>query len=109
MADTFKILAQVKPSATTLTDAYTVPGATTAVVSSVVICNQSAVATSYRISAAVAGLADTAKQYLAYDVSIPGNTTQTLTLGISLGATDVIRVYNTLATLSFNIFGVQVT
>lgn len=108
MADTLKVLAQVKPTATTLTDAYTVPGATTAVVSSIVICNQSATATSYRISVAVAAAADTAKQYIAYDVAIAGNTTHTLTLGVSLGATDVVRVYNTLATLSFNIFGVQV-
>jgi hypothetical protein len=30
-------------------------------------------------------------------------------LGISLAATDVIAVYATLATLSFNIFGVEIT
>lgn len=109
MADTLKTLAQSKPSATTLTDAYTVPAATSAVISTVTICNQSATATSYRLSVAVAGLADTAKQYIAYDVAIAGNTTHTLTLGISLAATDVFRVYNTLATCSFNVFGVEIT
>lgn len=109
MADTLKTLAQSKPSATTLTDAYTVPAATSAVVSTISVCNQSATATAYRISVAVAGLADTAKQYVCYDVAIAGNTTHTLTLGISLAATDVVRVYNTLATLSFNIFGVEIT
>lgn len=109
MASTYKVLSQTKPTATTLTDSYTVPGATTAVVSTITICNQSATATTYRISVAVAGAADTAKQYIAYDVAISGNSTQTLTLGISLGAADVVRVYNTLATLSFNIFGVELT
>ena len=109
MADTFLVLAQSKPSATTLTDSYTVPASTTAVISSIVICNQSATATSFRISIAKAGAADTAAQYLYYDVSIDGNDTFVATIGATLAATDVVRVYNTLATLSFNIFGVQVT
>lgn len=109
MTDTIKILAQTKPSATTLTDSYTVPGATSTTVSSIVVTNQSATATSFRISVAVAGAADTAKQYLYYDVPINGNDTFVATLGITLGAADVVRVYNTLATLSFNIFGVEVT
>jgi hypothetical protein len=58
---------------------------------------------------AVAGLADTNKQYIAYDVPIAGVETKTFTLGIALGAADVVRVYATLATLSFNIFGVELT
>lgn len=109
MADTFKTLGQVKPLATTLTDAYTVPAATSATVSTIVVANQSATATSFRISVAVAGAADTAKQYIAYDALINGNDIVTLTLGITLAATDVVRVYNTLATCSFNLFGVEVS
>jgi len=109
MADTLKVLAQVKPSAAVLTDAYTVPGATSATISSIVVTNQSATPTAFRISVAVAALADTAKQYIAYDVPIGANVTITFTIGITLAATDVVRVYNTLATLSFNIFGVEVT
>lgn len=109
MAETRKVLGQSKPAATTLTDAYTVPGATQAVVSTITISNQSATATAYRISVAVAGAVDTAAQYIAYDVAIAGNATHALTLGITLGAADVVRVYNTLATLSFNIFGVELT
>ncbi len=107
MTVTQKVLAQSKPSATTLTDAYTVPGATQATISTITVTNQSATATSFRISVAVAGLADTAKQYLYYDVAIAGNDTFACTFGITLGAADVVRVYNTLATLSFNIFGVE--
>lgn len=109
MANTIKVLGQSKPSATTLTAAYTVPAATTATVSTVMVANQSATATAFRISVAVAGAADTPSQYLYYDIPINGNDTFAATIGITLAATDVIRVYNTLATLSFNIFGVEST
>ena len=109
MAETNKILAQTKPSAVTLTDAYTVPASTQTVVSTITVCNQSATATTFRISIAVAALADTPKQYLFYDVSCPGNDTFAATFGITLATTDVIRVYNTLATLSFTIMGVEIT
>lgn len=109
MTDTLKVLAQSNPVATTLTDAYTVPAATTVVVSSIVVANRSSTATTYRISVAIAGAADDNKQYIAYDAPINGNDVVPLLLGLSLGATDVIRVYAGAATLSFNIFGVQVT
>lgn len=109
MATTFKILGQSKPNATTLTAAYTVPAATTATVSTITVANQSATATSFRISVAINGAADTAAQYLYYDISIPGNNTFATTIGITLGAGDVVRVYNTLATCSFNVFGVENT
>jgi hypothetical protein len=108
MAETRKVLGQSNPAATTLTDAYTVPGATQAVVSSIVVANRGA-ATSFRVSIAIAGAADDNKQYIYYDIAIGANTTFAATLGITLGAADVVRVYATLATLSFNIFGVELT
>lgn len=107
MASTYKTLSQTKPSAATLIDAYTNPVLKQTVISTITVCNQSATPTAYRISVAVAALADTAKQYLFYDTPIAGNETQTLTLGLTMQATDVLRVYNTLATVSFCLFGVQ--
>lgn len=109
MAESIKVLAQTRPAAATLTDSYTVPAATTTVVSSITVMNDSATATSFRISVAVAGAADATKQYLFRDVPINGNDTFTATLGVTLAATDVIRVYATLATVSFNVFGVEIT
>ena len=88
---TYKVLGQSNPSATTLTTLYTVPSATSAVVSTITIANQTSTAATYRVSIRVAGAADTAKQYVAYDISLPGNATDTLTLGVTLAATDVIR------------------
>lgn len=108
MAETYKVLGQSNPAATTLTDAYTVPASTSAVVSSIVVANRGA-ATSYRLSVAINGAADSNEQYIAYDRAIGANEVHTFVLGIGLGDTDKVRVYATLATLSFNIFGVEIT
>lgn len=95
---------QSKPSATTLTDLYTVPALTSAICSTITVCNQSATGTSFRISVAPVGAADATSQYLYYDIAIAGNDTFAATLGFALATTDVVRVYNTLATLSFSLF-----
>ena len=107
MPDTYKTLGQSNPVAATLTDAYTVPASTETIVSSITVANRSATPTSFRISIAIAGAADANQQYIAYDVAIGANEAIALTLGVTLAATDVVRVYATLATLSFNIFGVE--
>jgi hypothetical protein len=108
MPSVYKTLGQSNPAATTLTDLYTVPASTQTIVSTIVVANRS-VATAYRISIAINGAADSNEQYIAYDVAIGANEMHTLTLGIALGDTDKIRVYATLATLSFNAFGVELT
>lgn len=109
MANTLKVLGQVVPSATTLTTLYTVPAATSAVVSSLVISNNSAVATSFRVAIRPAGAAADPKHYIYYDIPIDGNDTFVATIGITLATTDVVSVYATLATLSFNLFGQENT
>ena len=109
MAATYKPLGQSNPSAATLTDAYTVPAATSAIVSTIMVCNRSAVPTAFRLGIAVAGAATDLKQYLAYDAPIGANEFLAFTIGATLAATDVLRVYATLATLSFNIFGEELT
>lgn len=109
MATTYKVLGQVNPSATTATTLYTVPSATSAVCSTLVVTNQAATAGTYRVSIRVAGAADNAKQYLAYDVVIGANDSTALTLGITLAATDVVTIYASSATMSFSLFGSEIT
>lgn len=108
MAEFLKTLGQNAPTATTLTDLYTVPASTSATLSSLVICNRSATATTFRVSVAPAGAADTVEHYLYYDQSIGGNSSYALTLGITLATTDKLRVYAGANTLSFSAFGVEV-
>ena len=109
MPTTYKVLGQSNPSATTATTLYTVPAATQTVVSTVTVCNQTSTAGTYRIAVRVAGGALAASQYVAYDVSLPGNASDTLTLGLTLGAADVITVYASAATFSFNAFGSELS
>ncbi len=109
MATTLKVLGQSNPNAATLTTVYTVPSATSTVVSSISVCNRSSVATSFRIAVRPAGASISNEHYMFYDVAISGNETFVATMGITLATTDVVSVYATLATLSFNVFGQENT
>jgi hypothetical protein len=102
---TVKVLGQLNPAATTLTDLYTVGASTSAVTSTLCICNQAAVGATFRVTVAVAGAANNAKQYVAYDSAVAANDTVFLTIGMTLATTDVVRVYASSTTLSFVLFG----
>jgi hypothetical protein len=108
MATTYKVLGQSNPSATTATSLYTVPAATEAIISTITVCNQAASAGTYRIAVRPDGAALAKQHYVAYDVSLPGNASDTLTLGITVDATDVITVYASSADFSFNAFGSEI-
>jgi hypothetical protein len=105
MPNTIKVLGQQNPSAATLSTLYTVPGATSTVVSTITVCNRSTTATSFRIAVQPGGASISNEHYIYYDIPIGGNDTFAATIGITLAATDVVSVYATLATLSFSIFG----
>ena len=109
MATIRKVLGQSSPLAATLTTLYTVPASTDAVCSSIVICNRSAASTSFRVAVRLLGAAISDEHYLFYDVEIRGNDTFVATIGMTLKATDVVSVYATNATLSFNLFGQENT
>ena len=99
--------AQSNPLAATLTDIYTVP-ASTKFEGRVIVANRSAIATSFRISIAIAGAANDDKQYIAYDVAIIANDVYE-SPRIAVAATDVVRVFATLATLSFTLTGLELS
>lgn len=110
MAEARKVLGQSIPSAGVLTTLYTVPGATQAVNSTITVCNQSKTQTAQvRISIAINGAADALSQYLVYDADFQPKETKGFTLGITLAAADVVRVYSDTGTVSFNAFGVELT
>lgn len=108
MATSYKVLAQVNPSATTATTAYTVPSATETVVSTITVANLSASAVSYRIAVRPDGATLANQHYIAYDVALAANDTTALTLGLTLNAADVITVYASSANLSFNVYGSEI-
>lgn len=108
MATTYKVLGQVNPSATTATTAYTVPSATEAIISTITVANLGASAATYRIAIRPDGEALANKHYVAYDVTVGAVDTTTITLGITLNASDVVTVYASTATMAFNIFGSEI-
>lgn len=109
MATTYKVLGQSNPSATTNTSLYTVPAATSAVLSTVTICNQASTAGTFRIAVRPAGASIATQHYIAYDTPIAANDTIALTLGITLATTDVVTVYASSATMSFAAFGSEIS
>jgi hypothetical protein len=110
MAETYKILGQVAATANTTHNVYTVPAATQAVVSSIVIVNRNNSANcTYRVAAQQAGAALANQHYVAYDAPIAALDTVALSLGITLGNTDVISVYSANSNLSFSVFGTEIT
>lgn len=109
MPTTYKVLGQSAPSATTATTLYTVPSATSAIVSTINICNRSSSADTFRIAVRPAGAALANSHYLAYDVSIPANDSISLTIGVSLATTDVVTCYAGTANLTFAAFGAEIS
>ena len=109
MASVYKILGQVAPSATTETALYTVPALTSAVVSTLVICNRGGTATTARVSVSAGGGATANKDYIIYDLAIPANEQYMATVGITMATTDRMRVYAGNGNLSFSVFGSEIT
>lgn len=108
MAITYKVLGQVSPSINTDTTLYTVPSATSTVCSTLVVCNRSASGIAFRIAVRPAGATLSAEHYISYDSNVNANDSITLTIGITLAATDVITVRASSASVSFNLFGSEI-
>jgi hypothetical protein len=110
MATSYKTLGQVDLTTTSLTDLVTVGAGKEVIISTIVIANRNAAADSFRIAIRTDGDAISNKHYVAYDVPVAANDSTTLTLGISMVATDVLSVKATTADrLSINVFGAEIT
>lgn len=109
MPTAYKVLGQSNPSATTATTLYTVPAATSSVVSSISIANLASSDASFRIAVRPAGASLANQHYLAYDVTVGANDTTIITVGITLATTDVITVYASTANLVFHAYGSEIS
>jgi hypothetical protein len=109
MAITYRVLAQSNPTANTLTTVYTVPAATSTIISTLAICNQNANATTFSIAVQPKGAAIAASSYINYNTPVAGNDTITLTIGMTLANTDVLSANVGSGNISINIFGSEIT
>jgi hypothetical protein len=109
MPTNYKVLGQVAPGATTDTTLYTVPSATESVISTLIVANRAVTAATYRIAIRPNGETLANLHYIAFDVTVGGGDSTTLTLGLTMDAADVITVRGSTADLSFSAFGSEMT
>jgi hypothetical protein len=108
MATIFKVLGQVNPPANTLVTLYTVPAFNSTVIGTISVCNQSSSNSTYSIAVRPAGAAIANQHYINFNTSIPANDTITISIGITLAATDVISVSASDTSVSFMAFGSEI-
>ena len=109
MATVYKVLGQSAPSAATATTLYTVPAATSTVISTINVVNTHAsTADTIRIAVRPAGAALSNQHYIVYGVSLSAGATFTYTGGVTLATTDVVTIYSANGTSSFNAFGSEI-
>jgi hypothetical protein len=115
MATSYKILGQSLPSANTLSNVYVVPAATSTIVSTITITNQSSANANVDIIVRPVNETLSNKHYLLKSVQIPRADTLILSPGLTLNASVILAVNNavaageTFANVSFNAFGVELT
>lgn len=109
MATTYKILGQQAPAGTSETTLYTVPSATQAIVSTIAIANLTTSVATATVNVKQNGAAASNANTLLKTVNISPLSTTTLTLGITMGAADLISVTSgTGAALSYQAFGSEI-
>ena len=105
---TYKVLGQNMPTTTADANLYTVPASTSTIVSTLSVSNVTGTAANARVYVRVGAAAAAISNALLYDVSIPANSAQAFTLGITLAATDIITVRSsTGSALTFQAFGTE--
>jgi hypothetical protein len=110
MPQAHKVLGQAAPADTSNANIYTAGTGVQAIVSTITVANITGSAATFRIACRPAAAAVANQHWIAYDASVPANDSLTLTLGISLAATDVLTVRSgTANAIAFSVFGVEIT
>ena len=111
MANVYKRLGAVAVSANTDTELYETPAATSAVVSTISVCNRGSSQATFRIAhvdaTAVGSVAN--EDYIYYDVPIPANDTFLITAGVTMAAENIILVRSSSAYVNFISWGSEIS
>lgn len=108
MPTVYKVLGQSAPSGATDTALYTVPSATSAVVSTLSVCNRG-VSTTFHVAVRPSGASIANQHYIVFDNAVNARDSVFLTIGLTLAATDVVTVRAGTADTSFSLFGSEIT
>lgn len=105
MATTYKN-AQLQGTASTSTygTLYNTGASTSAVLSTIAICNTAAATATYRIAVMDSAGTPAAANWIVYDSVVAANDTIILTLGVTLGNSQFIRVSSSADTVTFSAY-----
>ena len=109
MGTLYKILGQAAPAALANTTLYTVPNGANTIISTITICNLIGSNTNYWVSFVPRNGIQNANSFIAHSVSLPAQDTIALTLGVTMGAGDSCNVSSLSGSVSFNLYGSEVT
>jgi len=108
MATTYKILAQLDSTGAADT-LYTVGGSTSAIVSTLSFCNTTGSAATIRVWTVKSAGSSSTLNALYYDLTIAAADTFASTCGITLATGDKINVTTSVAHISCQAFGSEIT
>jgi hypothetical protein len=109
MATTYKVLGQALPASNTFFDMYAVPASTSAIISTLNVCNTTTSNVTFRAAVRPANVALLTKHYVVFESPIPAQDSIALSLGMTMGNTDVLTVFSYQGNVSFNLFGTEIS
>lgn len=109
MATTYKSPAQLEPAAQTLSTLYTVPANTQAVISNIHACNLGGTSASIRVAVRPDGASIADQHYLFFGLMITAFDTVEFGHGITMDSADVLSVWSSSGSVSFNLSYAEVT
>ncbi len=103
MAKTYKILGNIAGlgTITSYSTLYNTPSSTSAVISTITICNQT--------TSSVSETSPSTSEFLAFGATVAANDTVALTLGVTLQEGKYLRASSSSASVSFIAFGSELT
>jgi hypothetical protein len=88
---------------------YSTSASATAVLSTIAICNTASTSATYRIGIMGSAGTPSASQWLAFGALVPANDTIALTLGVTLGNSQFVRVSSSANTVTFSAYISEIT
>lgn len=107
MKSTPKILAQLAPSAASLTFAYEAPAITLGELDTLIICNRGTVTDTVRVAISASNTTAATKDYIYYGLSLDAGDTFVANIGLKLPPGATVRVYSTIGSTSFSLYGAE--
>lgn len=109
MPTLYKVLGQEQANTNATVTLYTVPSATQAIISTVNVCNLASANSTFRLAVRPAGAVLQLKHHLNFDTIVPGRDSINISLGLTMGNTDVLTGYANTGNIVFNVFGTEIT